>query len=223
MEFVPRRKSDVTVPGPPDCTTSRPGTVRRRSRTVVAFDAAISAASITVAATPRDAADSGSASAETTTSAASFVAPAAARAGRREAARHRRQEQGTRRPGERRRGTPWNTSVPLAPPSHRKGGGVSGRTPERPRLPEPRRRRCEKRCSSGRSPGSRIVRARPLPGGATGLGTDLSPPVDLAGRVPGHSGGGRAGISPASLFTQARTGAHARPPEVDNFQGTRGR
>ena len=33
------------------------------------------------------------------------------------------------------------------------------------------------------------------------LGTDLSPPVDLAGRVPGHSGGGRAGISPASLFT----------------------
>src|SRR5471032_1888528 len=111
-----------------------------------------------------------------------------------------------------RSGTPWNTSVPLAPPSHREeaafrqdagngrdfpspGEGVAktmflGQVswlPDRPR-PAPSRRRDRSRR------------------------TDLSPPVDLAVRVPGHSGGGRAGISPASLFTRRTHGRVAFAP-----------
>src|ERR1035437_9033308 len=177
---------------------SRPGTVRRRSRTVVALDAVISAASITVAATPRDAADSGSAAAETTTSAASFGAAGggdgcAKRQGARPVKRKRRthddRARTTREPMEHLR------SVGSTLPSERsgapaRGGGAAAtsRAPEKATL---------KRCSSGRSPGSRIVRARPLPGGTTGPKPIFRHQWDLAVRVPGHSGGRRAGGSPA--------------------------
>src|SRR5512141_1402050 len=200
-EAAPRRKRDVTVPGPPDWTTSRPGTVRRRSRSVVAFARAISAASITVAAAPRETEGSGAASAETTTSAAIFEAAGCgagcARTGREKRSRTRER----RTSGRETKGTPpfrWPRPPIEKERRARRGGGASrdfpspgegdadamflGQVswlPDRPR-PAPSRRR------NRLSPISRRQ-------------------WDLAGRVPGRSGGGRAGQPPASLFRPRRS------------------
>src|SRR6476620_946598 len=54
--------------------------------------------------------------------------------------------------------------------------------------------------TSGRSPGSRIFLLPDLPTRATLL--DLLPCSGSSGFVPGYSGGGRAGFTPASLKTR---------------------
>src|SRR5690606_13936622 len=88
-------------------------------------------------------------------------------------------------------------------------GGASPDARRRPtRSPHPGGRL--RRTVSGRSPGSRISLLPDLPARLTPILLDGARAVACPGFVPGYSGGGRAGIAPASLFEARRS--RAGPP-----------
>ena len=176
--------------------------MRRRSRSVVAFARAISAASMTVAAAPSDAVGSGDGLGR------DDDVGGDAGAGRRRGLRERREEsrrRGRGRGGTRRRGKhgtpPFRWPRPPIGKERRArraeaGAAATSRAPEKATL---------KRCSSGRSPGSRIVRARPLPGGATGLRRSLAASGISPGASPVTVAGAARESHPLPSFTPRRS------------------
>jgi len=134
-----------------------------------------------------------------------------------------REEQGTRRPqGEfpEHHGTPpfrW-----LRPPiekaaAFRQGAG-------RPRLPEPRRRRCENDVPQAGllAPGSSAP--GPFPEARPASSADHSPPVgSRRARPRSQWRGPRGNLTRFPLHASRARAGRVRPPEVESFQGTRGR